>query len=198
MIHVKVSIDYWCSRTLPMNVAIESAHCGCERNLCKDWVWSKMCRKHGRIWSKAHNCIKMWYSNSRTYFGQSVHSQLLSSLVPQHPSSHCNEFEPSHMEAMVRMANNGNGSTMVRDHIWMMALIVQLVFTLHCKIHTWSPTWQLSSSDEEFWGDDNQQTSCVCFKNQMNGAKERLKSFGVQELLNEDSIPCLWRNENIL
>ena len=35
MIHVKVSSDSRCSRTLPMNVAIESAHCGCERNLCK-------------------------------------------------------------------------------------------------------------------------------------------------------------------
>ena len=30
-------------------IAIESAHCGCERNSCKDWAWSKMCGKHGRI-----------------------------------------------------------------------------------------------------------------------------------------------------
>ena len=41
MIHVKVSSDSRCSRTLPMNVAIESAHCGCERNLCKDWALSE-------------------------------------------------------------------------------------------------------------------------------------------------------------
>ena len=32
VIHVKVSSDSRCSRTLPMNVAVESAHCGCERN----------------------------------------------------------------------------------------------------------------------------------------------------------------------
>ena len=49
MICVKVSNDSRCSRTLPMNVAIESAHRGCERNLCKDWAWSKGCGKHGRI-----------------------------------------------------------------------------------------------------------------------------------------------------
>ena len=49
VILVKLSRDSRCSRTLPIYVAIESAHCGCERNLCKDWVWSKMCLKHGRI-----------------------------------------------------------------------------------------------------------------------------------------------------
>ena len=49
VIHVKVSSKSRCSRTLPMNVAIESAHFGCERNLCKDWACSKMCGKHGRI-----------------------------------------------------------------------------------------------------------------------------------------------------
>ena len=32
VIHVKLSSDSQCSRTLPMNIAIESAHCGCERN----------------------------------------------------------------------------------------------------------------------------------------------------------------------
>ena len=35
------------SRTLPMNVAIESARCGCDKNSCKDWVWWKMCGEHG-------------------------------------------------------------------------------------------------------------------------------------------------------
>ena len=49
VIHVKVSGDSRCSRTLPMNVATESAHCGCETNSCKDWAWSKMCGKHRRI-----------------------------------------------------------------------------------------------------------------------------------------------------
>ena len=38
VIHVKVSRDFTCSRTLPMNVAIESAHCGCETNSCKDSI----------------------------------------------------------------------------------------------------------------------------------------------------------------
>ena len=47
VIRVKVSSKSQCSRTLPMNVAI--AHCGYERNLCKDWVCLKMCGKHGRI-----------------------------------------------------------------------------------------------------------------------------------------------------
>ena len=49
VIRVKVSSDSRCSRTLPMNVAIESAHRGCERNSCKDWARSKRCGKHGRI-----------------------------------------------------------------------------------------------------------------------------------------------------
>ena len=35
VIRVKVSSDSRCSRTLPMNVAIESAHRGCERNSCR-------------------------------------------------------------------------------------------------------------------------------------------------------------------
>ena len=38
-----------CSRTILMNVAIKSAHCDCEKNLCKDWVWSKMCETYNRI-----------------------------------------------------------------------------------------------------------------------------------------------------
>ena len=37
VIHVIVSSDSQCSRTLPMNVAIESARCG-ERNSCKNWL----------------------------------------------------------------------------------------------------------------------------------------------------------------
>ena len=86
VIHVKVSGDSQCSRTLSMNVAIESAHCGCEWNSCKDWTRSKRCGKHGRIWSKVEHCIKVWYSDSRTCLRQSVHSRPLSSLVPQRPS----------------------------------------------------------------------------------------------------------------
>ena len=53
VICVKVSSDSRCPRTLPVNVTIESAHCGYERNSCNDWSWSKMCGKHGRIRSKA-------------------------------------------------------------------------------------------------------------------------------------------------
>ena len=40
--HVKVS-----NKSRPMNVAIASAHFGCERNSCKDWAWKNMCGKHG-------------------------------------------------------------------------------------------------------------------------------------------------------
>ena len=47
LINVKVSSESRCSRTLPMNVAIKSAHCGRERDLCKGWVWSKMRGMHG-------------------------------------------------------------------------------------------------------------------------------------------------------
>ena len=49
VIRVKVSSDSRRSRSLPINVAIESAHCGCERNSCKDWAWLKMCGEHGQI-----------------------------------------------------------------------------------------------------------------------------------------------------
>ena len=44
MIRVKVSSDSRCSR---MNVVIESAHCDCERNSCKDLIRSKRCGKLG-------------------------------------------------------------------------------------------------------------------------------------------------------
>ena len=47
VIHVKVSSDSRRSRILPMNVAIESAHRGCERNSCKDWARLKRFGKHG-------------------------------------------------------------------------------------------------------------------------------------------------------
>ena len=47
VIRVKVSSNSICSRPLPMNVTIESAHCDCERNSCKDWVWLKICEKNG-------------------------------------------------------------------------------------------------------------------------------------------------------
>ena len=48
VIRVKVSSDSRCSRTLPMNVAIESAHCGCERNSYKDWAKREKEREHPR------------------------------------------------------------------------------------------------------------------------------------------------------
>ena len=59
VIRVKVSSDSRCSKTLPMNVAIESAHYGCGRNSWKDWAQSKRCKKHGQILSKAEHCIKV-------------------------------------------------------------------------------------------------------------------------------------------
>ena len=49
VIHVKVSSDSRCSRILLMNVAIESAYRGCERNSCNDWARSRRCGKHGQI-----------------------------------------------------------------------------------------------------------------------------------------------------
>ena len=83
----------------------EIRHCGSERNLCKDWAWLKMCGEH---------CIIVWYSNSRTCLGQSVHSRTLSSLVPQRPVSHRSACELSRMEALVRTVDNGMGSNMYR------------------------------------------------------------------------------------
>ena len=106
VIHVKVSSDSQCSRTLSMNVAIESAHCGCERISSQDWAWSKMCGKHGRIWSKADHCIKVWYLDSRTCLGQSVHSRPLSSLLPQRSGSHRNACELSWMNCSVWIESN--------------------------------------------------------------------------------------------
>ena len=37
-----------------MNLAIKIAHCDYERNLCKDWVWSKTCKKERQ--KIASNC----------------------------------------------------------------------------------------------------------------------------------------------
>ena len=42
VIHVKVSKNSRHSRTLSMNVAIESANRDCERDLYKDWAWSNV------------------------------------------------------------------------------------------------------------------------------------------------------------
>ena len=112
IIRVRVSSDSRRSRTLPMNVAIGSAHCGCEWKSCKDWAWSKMCGKHGWIWSKAKHCIKVWYSDPRTCLGQSVHSRLLSSLVLKRHTSYHSECELSRMEGMVWMPNNKMSSNM--------------------------------------------------------------------------------------
>ena len=52
VIRVKASSDSRCSRTLPMNVAIESAHHGCERNSCKDWA------RVEEMWKAWSNMIK--------------------------------------------------------------------------------------------------------------------------------------------
>ena len=79
-----------------------------------DWAWLKMCGKHGQIWSEAEHCIKVWYSDSRTCFGQSVQCRSRSSLVPQHPVPYRNACELTLMDAMVRMADNGMGSNMYR------------------------------------------------------------------------------------
>ena len=49
IIHVKVNGDSQCLRTLPMNVAIESTLCDCERSSCKDCIWLTMRRKHNQI-----------------------------------------------------------------------------------------------------------------------------------------------------
>ena len=113
VIDVKVSNDSRCSRTLPMNVAIESGHFGWEKfvqwlGLVKDDMW-----KHDRIWSKAEH-IKVWQLDSRTFLGQSVHSRPLSSHVPQRPGSHRNACELSLTEAIVRMTDNGMGCNMYR------------------------------------------------------------------------------------
>ena len=108
MIHVNMSSRLSIVRI--MNVAIESAHCGCERN-------SKMYGKNGRIMiqGQTEHCIKVRNSGSRTCLGQSVYSRPLSSLVPQRLVSHRNACELSLMEAVIhRMVNNGMGSNMYR------------------------------------------------------------------------------------
>ena len=64
-------------------------------------------------WHFMTNCIKVWYVDSRTCLGQSVHNRPLSWLVPQHPVSHRNACELCRMKEMVRMADNGMGSTCI-------------------------------------------------------------------------------------
>ena len=52
VIHMKVSSDSRCSRTLSMNVAIDNAHCGCERNSC-------MVK-----YDKRHNIVSMYVTQT--------------------------------------------------------------------------------------------------------------------------------------
>ena len=102
----------WCSRTLFVNVLIESAHYHYERNSCKDWVSLEMCRKQNWIWSREKNFIKVWHSNPQTCSRQCVISLLLSSLVPRYPISHRNDCKLMIMEPIIRIANNGMGYNM--------------------------------------------------------------------------------------
>ena len=76
LMHMKVCSNSQCSRTLLMKFAIESALYDCDRNSCKDWVWSKTCGEHRQMWSKVEHCINVWYSYSQTCLGQSVHNRL--------------------------------------------------------------------------------------------------------------------------
>ena len=112
VIHVKVSSCSWCTRTLLMNVAIDSEHCDCERILCKDWVWLKMCGKRSRMWPKQEHGIKVWYFDSWTWCKKSCDIWRWS-LVPPRLVSHCSACEWSHMEAIVHMANSWMGSMCV-------------------------------------------------------------------------------------
>ena len=58
VIHVKVSSDCQCSRTLPMSIAIESAHCDCERNKCRlGKTWSTIWGKKIWMWLKVEDCM---------------------------------------------------------------------------------------------------------------------------------------------
>ena len=105
-------IDCRCSRTLLMNAAIESAQYVYEKFIqglgFGQWCVESIVRCDQR----QSIVINMWYSDSWTCLGQSVHSWLLSSLVPQQPVSHFSECELSRTEAIVRMAYNKMGSNM--------------------------------------------------------------------------------------
>mgnify|MGYP006973837031 CR=1 FL=1 len=111
-LYVKVHEDSRCSRTLLINVAIGSAHNECERILCKDWVWLKMCGKRSRMWPKQEHGIKVWYFDSWTWCKKSCDIWRWS-LVPPRLVSHCSACEWSHMEAIVHMANSWMGSMCV-------------------------------------------------------------------------------------
>ena len=135
------------------NEIIKSAHCDCDRNLCKNWIWSNMCGKHCWTWSKAEHCIKMWYSGFQTYFGQSVHSQSLSSLVPRCPISHCNACELSLMRVMVQTTNNGIGSNLylclrflVQWTIWFCSMC-NICSIISC-IHIFPISWYVGVAKE--------------------------------------------------
>ena len=118
LIRVKMSRDSWCSRTLLMNVVIESAHCDCERNSHKDLVWSKMYGKHGRIWSKVEHCIKVGYANSRS----------ISSLVPQGLGSHCNACELSPHQTYIML-------WLTRRSFWELEELKMLYWLLRFSLH---------------------------------------------------------------
>ena len=58
MIRVKLSSGSRCSRTLPMNVAIESARCGCDRTSCSRIGLGRRCvEKHGRRYDQSQSIV---------------------------------------------------------------------------------------------------------------------------------------------
>ena len=58
------SRNSWYSRTLPLNVAIESAHYERERNVCRKWTRLTM---YGKKENLMQNLIKAEYSRSQLY-----------------------------------------------------------------------------------------------------------------------------------
>ena len=65
------------------------------------------------MWSKANHCIKKCDTpDSRPCFRESLHSRLLSSHVPQHPTPYHNPHELSRMKAIIQIADTKMGSNM--------------------------------------------------------------------------------------
>ena len=81
--------------------------CVCEREREREFLLSSLVEDGWKasadeIKGREH-CVKLWYLDSWTCLGQSVHSLLLSSLVPQCLLSYHSESEIGLMEPMVQM-----------------------------------------------------------------------------------------------
>ena len=112
--HVKVNSNSRCSRTLPINVAIKSAHCSCERNRESNG-FGRRCVESMVEYDQRQSIISMCDTQTLELVEGKVcmvdHSH---HLFPQRPVSHHNACELSLLDGYhLRLKKNGEFTNLI-------------------------------------------------------------------------------------